>query len=181
MRPRSYTVPLVALGSTLFFLVAAIVVVVAARAGAGAGADEEPPCLVGTWNVLRHVEDVPLPPAAGGGTVTLQGGRGATLVLRADGTGVADYGTRTEYLGQIGEQVIKLEVSGRVTFRYTTDGSTARLSDIDVQAQGQAYVDGVKQGEPDELEPTDVSTYECADDRMTEKSGAATITYERAP
>ena len=36
MRPRSYTVPLVALGTTLFVLVAAIVVVLAARAGSGA-------------------------------------------------------------------------------------------------------------------------------------------------
>ena len=52
---------------------AAIVVVLAARAGSGAAA----PCIVGTWTVVRHEEKVPLD--FGPGSVTIVGGKGATL------------------------------------------------------------------------------------------------------
>jgi hypothetical protein len=174
MRPRSYTVPLVALGTTLFVLVAAIVVVVAARVGSGAAA----PCIVGTWKVVRHEETVPLDFAPG--SVTIVGGEGATLSLRADGTGESDYGTGTEYLGAVGAQAVRLVVSGRVTFDYTTEGGSARLTDIDVQAKAQAFVDGEAAGAAEDLEPIGTATYTCSGDALTEVSGAARITYERA-
>jgi len=175
MRPRSYTVPLVALGATLFVLVAAIVVVVGARAGAGAGNR----CIVGTWEVIRHEEAVPL--GFGLGSVTMRGGRGATLTLRADGTGEVDYGASgTDYHGEVGSKVVRLHVTGRVRFSYTAAEGAATLSNIDVAAEGQAYVDGVATGDPEALQPTGTATYRCAGDSLTEESGPARITYERA-
>jgi hypothetical protein len=175
MRPRSYTVPLAALGTTLFFLVAAIVVIVAGRAGAGAGS-----CVVGTWNVIRHEEKVPLGDSLG--SVTMIGGRdGATLTLRANGTGVTDYGeSGAQYYGKVGDKVVRLEVTGQVTFRYVAEGGTATLSDLDVNALGQAFVDGEQVGEAEPLQPTSASTYTCNDDELVETSGQARITYERA-
>jgi hypothetical protein len=175
MRPRSYTTPLAALGTTLFVLVAAIVVVVAGRAGAGAGS-----CIVGTWNVIRHEEKVPLGESLG--SVTMIGGNdGATLTLRANGTGVADYGDPgAQYYGKIGDKIVRLQVSGQVTFRYVADDGTATLSDLDVNALGQAFVDGEKVGDPEPLQPTSASTYTCDGDDLVETSGLARITYERA-
>lgn len=174
MRPRSYTVPLVALGTTLFFLLAAIVVVVAARAGAGAGS-----CIVGTWNVVRHEEDIPL--GDGLGTVTMiGGGDGATLTLRANGTGEADYGTDgAQYYGTLSGKAVRLVVTGQVTFRYVAEDGTATLSDVDVGAIGQAFINGEKAGEPAPLTPSGSSTYTCQGDELVETSGLATIRYER--
>ena len=105
---------------------------------------------------MRHEEKVPLD--FGPGSVTIVGGKGATLSLRADGTGESDYGTGTEYLGAVGTQAVRLVVSGRVTFGYTADDGSARLTDIDVQAKAQAFVDGVAAGAAEDLEPVGAAT-----------------------
>ena len=80
----------------------------------------------------------------------------------------------------MGTQAVRLVVSGRVTFDYTTNDGSARLTDIDVQAKAQAFVDGVAAGAAEDLEPVGVATYTCSGDALTEVSGAARITYERA-
>lgn len=198
-RGRSFLVPLIALASTLVVLVVAIVIVAAVRGG-----DEEPVagpttsaptsagptasqgaapagdidhCVIGTWRVTSHREDVPLD---GVGKVTFIGGEDATLRLNADGTGETDYGSGTEFQGSTGGRTYKLEVSGRLTFDYTARSGTAKFTDVDSNASGKLFIDGEQYGGsiPFNAE-ADSSRYTCSTGLLTQKTFLYTTEYER--
>ncbi|GAA4453466.1 hypothetical protein [Phytohabitans houttuyneae] len=198
-RGRSFLVPLVALASTLVVLVVAIVIVAAVRGG-----DEEPvgspttsaptsagpgesqsaapagdidQCVIGTWQVTSHREDVPV---EGVGKVTFIGGEGATLQLNADGTGETDYRSGTEFQGTTGGRTYKLEVSGKLTFEYTARSGSAEFTDVNSNASGKLFIDGEQYGGsiPFNAE-ADTSTYTCSTGLLTQKTFLYTTEYER--
>ncbi|GAA4143694.1 hypothetical protein GCM10022251_02450 [Phytohabitans flavus] len=200
-RRRSYLVPLAALGSTLVVLVVAIVLVVALRGGGGedpiagpttgaptsagpaesasaAPAGDVDQCVIGTWRVTSHKEDVDFEDL---GKVTFTGGENATLKLNADGTGETDYGSGTEFEGEAKGRTYRLEVSGKLTFEYTAKGGTAKFTDVDSKASGKLFIDGEQYGDsvPFNAE-ADSSTYTCSTDLLTQKTFLYTTEYERA-
>lgn len=180
---RSFLIPLVALSATLFVLIAAIVIVVAVRS-----ADDDPgttptsasdvdECVVGTWRVTSHQEDVPVKDY---GKVTFTGGDGATLRLGADGTGETDYGSGTEFEGEMRGQDVRLEVSGTLKYRYTARDGHVTLSDIVSDASGKLFLDNEQYGDPLPFEGSeDPSTYTCSGDSLTQRTFLYTTEYTR--
>jgi hypothetical protein len=168
-RPRSpLLIPLIALSATLVVLVVAIVVVVAARsrdrdvAADGTLVDR---CVVGTWQVRRYTEEVPV---NGVGNVTFSG-QGARVRLRADGTGINNYGDGTTFTATIGGVAYTLVVKGSVTFGFRAQDGT--VSFTDVSAAGTETLTRADTGRQVTRQLTgssDPARYTCAGDWLTE-------------
>jgi hypothetical protein len=161
-------IPLIALSMTLVVLVVAIVVVVVARsrdrdvAADGVLVDR---CVVGTWQVRRYIEQVPV---GGVGNVAFSG-QGARVRLRADGTGVSDYGDGTTFAATIGGVAYTLVVKGSVTFGFRAQDGT--VSFTDVSAAGTETLTRADTGRQVIRQLTgssDPARYTCAGDSLTE-------------
>jgi hypothetical protein len=197
-RGRSYLVPLVALSATLVVLVVAIAIVVAVGGGgddpiagptttptsggpvesasAAPGGDVDD-CVIGTWRVTSHKETVPI---EGQGNVTFTGGEGATLRLNRDGTGVTDYGSGTEYRGELSGETVRLEVSGRLTYKYTADDGRVSVTDVESTAKGRFVVGSEEYEIPEPFDTKDNSaSYTCSTDLLTQNTALLTTEYER--
>lgn len=198
-RGRAFLVPLVALASTLVVLIVAIVIVVAVRGGgeepiadptrsavASAGpersesaapASDIDQCVIGTWRVTSHREEVRID---GVGKVTFLGGEDATLRLKADGTGETDFGSGTNFQATASGRTYKLEISGRLTFDYTARGGTAKFTDMTSRASGKLFIDGEQYGGtiPYNAE-ADSSRYTCSTDLLRQETFLYTTEYER--
>ncbi|MFC6019111.1 hypothetical protein ACFP2T_23225 [Plantactinospora solaniradicis] len=199
---RSFLVPMVALASTLLGLVVAIVVVLVLRhgpdggpdgtgappsagsgsstatatvaAGPGGGAD----CLVGTWRVTSHSEQVDVP---GVGRLSFTGGAGSGLSLSAEGTGIADYGTGTVYRSGYAGQDVVLELRGTVSYRYVLAGDRIELRDVRSDADVRLRVgDGTPGPWQDFTASTEPSSYACAGNSLTQKSLVFATSYVRS-
>jgi hypothetical protein len=175
-RARLFIVPLVVLSVVLVALVVAIVVVVVVR-GRGP-ADEVDACVVGTWRVAAHREEVT---TARFGAVTFTGtGPGATVRLGDDGAGVTDYGTVTRFKGATaGAHTIGLEVTGTVTYRYEAAGGTVSFRDPTSHATAAIFVDAAKSTEIRFTGSTDPADYKCSGDRLTFKTKLYETTLTR--
>ncbi|MBF9130037.1 hypothetical protein I0C86_14130 [Plantactinospora sp. S1510] len=200
---RSFLVPMVALASTLVGLVVAIVVVLVLRNGADGGPDgtgASPPtgsgpstgsstatvaagpggadCLVGTWRVTTHTEQVDVP---GVGRLSFTGGAGSGLALGAGGTGIADYGTGTVYRSDYAGQDVVLELRGTVSYRYVLAGDRIELRDVRSDADVRLRVgDGTPGPWQDFTASTEPSSYACAGNSLTQKSLVYTTSYVRS-
>jgi len=196
-RGRSYLVPLVALASTLVVLVVAIVVVVAASGGddpvagptggpttaaptgsasAAPGADLDK-CVVGTWRVTSHKETVPV---EGQGSVTFTGGEGATLRLNSDGTGQTDYGSSTEYQGELNGETVRLEVSGRLTYDFSTLNGRINVTNMESTAKGTFTIGTEEYDVPNVFDTKDDSaSYTCSSGVLTQNTGLLATEFER--
>lgn len=200
-RGRSFLVPLIALSATLFVLVVAIVVVAATR---GDGDDELDPvanpttavptpaasaspsasptvgideCVIGTWRVTSHREDVAVPNY---GKVTFTGGEDAMLRLNADGTGETDYRGGTNFQGEMDGQKVTLEISGTVTYRYTAADDKVTLSDVASNATGKLFLDGEQYGDPLPFEGSeDPVSYTCSAESLTQRTFLFTTEFTR--
>jgi hypothetical protein len=198
-RGRSYLIPLVALGCTLLVLVVAIVIVVAARGGGedpiagptiaaptsagpvesasvapGSDIDE---CVIGTWRVTSHRETVLI---QGQGNVTFTGGEGATLRLKRDGTGETDYGSGTEYRGEINGETARLEISGRLIYTYRTVNGRVNVTDVESTADARFSVGSEEYDIPEPLDTKDDSaSYTCSTDQLTQNTALLATEYER--
>jgi hypothetical protein len=199
-RGRSFLVPLIALSATLFVLVVAIVVVAATRgddpdptanpttanptgtarasaspsASPSAGIDE---CVIGTWRVTSHREDVNVPNQ---GKVSFTGGEDAMLRLNADGTGETDYRGGTKFEGDMDGQKVTLEISGTVTYRYTAEDGKVALSDVDSNATGKLFLDGEQYGDPLPFEGSeDPVSYTCSAETLTQQTFLFTTEFTR--
>ncbi|MEE6258456.1 hypothetical protein [Plantactinospora sonchi] len=204
---RSYLVPIVALTSTLVALVIAIVVVLVlgdggaesrdGRTGSAAGpttgpavgdttsagpptgaAAEGADCLVGTWRVTEHREQVDVPDV---GRLSFTGGAGARLSLSAEGAAIADYGTGTSHRADYAGQDVVLELRGRVSYRYEATGD--RLEPLDLRSDAEFRL-SVGDRPAGDWQPFTASTapssYTCVGDSLTQRSLVATILYARA-
>jgi hypothetical protein len=191
---NSFVVPLVALSATLVVLVVAIVVVAAIRSsgnkGGGGGQGNGSPgatslvdsCVVGDWEETSHKEVGAFPAFAG--QVTFNG-KGALLHLKADGTGITDYGSGTNYTGNgtlaaTGAAVtIQLKVTGTVTFDYRTNNNTMSFSNAVSKAEGTASVNG-QSAPSSKLEPdTSPASYTCSGSSMTQTNNTLTVEYRK--
>jgi hypothetical protein len=174
MRPRSYTVPIVALSVVLFGLLAAIAVVVGVRAGARDAA----PCVVGTWRVTSHREQVAVESV---GTVGITGGDTVRLRLGADGTGTTDYGNATVYSGTLNGHEVQLILTGRSDFRYTAADGRLTVFDATSAPSARVLVDRVQAGQPMQLtNAVGSASYTCTGDRLTQRDGERlTVEYTR--
>jgi hypothetical protein len=178
-RARLFIVPLVVLSVVLVALIVAIVVVAVVRSGDQATPNASPvdPCVVGTWRVTTHREDVPVP---GLGNVTFTGaGTGATVRLTADGTGVTDYGTGTRFDGVADGRTIRLDVSGRVTYRYSAVDGRIVLRDPVPEATGALFLDGVRATEVPFTASTDPADYQCSGDQLVVTADRYATTHTR--
>ncbi|MEQ4300589.1 hypothetical protein ABNF97_04220 [Plantactinospora sp. B6F1] len=198
---RSFLVPMVALASTLVALVVAIVLVLVIQnggsgdpAGTGptaTGTGGTPParstpsgapitdgCLVGTWRVTLHDEQVDVPEV---GRLRFTGGAGSTLSLSAGGAGIADYGSGTAFTSSHAGQEVVLELRGRVDYRYALAGDRIELRDVRSAAEVRLRVGA---GTPGPWRAFTASTapsnYTCTDDRLTQKSLVFTTLYARS-
>jgi hypothetical protein len=170
-------IPLIALSVTLAILVVAIVVVYAARADRGtndptassSSSGKPNPaidnCVVGTWKMNAYSEDVPVD---GVGTVKFTG-QGAQVRLRADGTGVTDYGSGTTFTGTISGVTYKLVVSGTVKFDYKAKDGTVSFSNLSASGKETVTRSGTDQQFTQDLTgSSDPANYTCAGDTMVE-------------
>jgi hypothetical protein len=189
-------VPLVALASTLVVLVVAIVIVVAVRGGgdpiagptgtpttsgrpesaSASPASDLDECVIGTWRVTSHKETV----AVQGDSVTFTGGEGATLRLNSDGTGETDYGSGTEYSGELDGETMRLEISGKLTYNFTTRSGRVNVTDIESTVKGLVTYGGEEYDVPNVLDTKDdSSSYTCSTSRLTQNTGLLTTEFER--
>ncbi|MFY1635370.1 hypothetical protein ACN27F_19200 [Solwaraspora sp. WMMB335] len=179
-RGRSYLVPLVALGSTFAVLVAAIAVVLVIRSAGGSTAapTDIDPCVVGTWQVDSHREEVALDEPFGKTTFTGTG-PGAVVELGADGHGVTDYGDGTTFEGTVSGITVTLTFEGRITFRYKAVDGTVSFEGV--RADGTVWLsapDVESQNEPLEAS-SDPASYECDGDRLTQRTAFYTVVMSR--
>lgn len=171
-RARWFIVPLVVLSVVLVALVVAIVVVVVRRTGGGIDG-----CVVGTWRITAHREDVTTPRF---GTVTFTGtDRGATVRLSGDGAGVTDYGPSTRFAGATAGHEIRLEVTGTVTYRYAAADGVISFRDPGPSATGTLFLDGTKSAEVPFTTSTAPADYECSADRLTFRTSRYETTLTR--
>jgi hypothetical protein len=172
-RTRLFIVPLVVLSVVLVALVVAIVVVLVVRERGPANEIEA--CVVGTWRVAEHREEVT---TARFGTVTFTGA-GPTVRLNGDGTGVTDYGAATRFDGVTAGHRIRLDVTGNVSYQYAAAGGRVSFRDPVSNAKGTIFLDGAKSTEVAFSAPTDPADYQCAGDRMTFKTRLYETTLTR--
>ncbi|MEO3746290.1 hypothetical protein [Plantactinospora sp. B5E13] len=134
-------------------------------------------CLVGTWRVTEHREQVDVPDV---GRLSFTGGAGTRLSLSAGGTAITDYGTGTSYrAGYAGQDVI-LELRGRVNFRYAATGDRFELLDLRSDAEFRLSVgDRPASGWQPFTASTAPSGYTCVGDSLTQRSLVATTLYTR--
>lgn len=178
-RARLFIVPLVVLSVLLVALVVAIVVVLVVRGtgSRGPAADGIDPCVVGTWRMVTHREDVT---TLRFGEVTFtSAGPGATVRLNRDGTGVTDYGAATRFEGAVAGHAIRLDVTGQVTYHYAAERGTIAFQEPDQKATGIIFLDGAKSTEIPFTTSTDPADYACSGDHLTIKTRRYETTLDR--
>jgi len=193
-KKNSWLVPLLALSGVLVLLVVAIVVVVAIKnsgddkknvagqststptSNSGDGPTSGPTnslvdqCVVGTWTMTSYTEDVPVPQV---GTVPFAlDGKGATMKFGKDGKGVQDFGTGTNFKGDVtvsGQTVaITLKVNGQLTYDFRTNDGVMSYSNLTSNAKYTVSAAATGQSETDDFAgSTDPSKYTCSGDKMT--------------
>jgi hypothetical protein len=179
-RRNQFVVPLIALSATLLAAIVAIVVVAVVRSGEKRRGPLVDPCVVGDWTQTERTGDT----TADGlnGRVTLAGG-GATLHMRADGTGAFDYGDGITYSGtgtraEGGTSVkIALEFTGTVSFDYRTNNGAISYSNVVSNAEVTQFEDGqatLARHAPADNTP---STYTCTSTALTLHDTGWTSTY----
>lgn len=174
---------LVALCVTLVVIVVAIVVVVLVRGGdesspsAGPSSAAIDSCVVGAWQVTAHREDVTLDSI---GNVTFTGkGTGASVRLAADGSGVTDYGSGSRFEGVAAGQTVRLDVTGKISYRITATGDTVSFLEMTSNATGKIFVNGDPYAEAPFDGSTDPASYTCSGDMMTEQTAHYRTTLTR--
>jgi hypothetical protein len=188
-RRNSFVVPLVALSATLVVLVVAIVTVVAINAGkdepvgpggtptAGALVDS---CVVGTWRVVSHEEDV----AFDDGKVRFTG-NGTEIRLKDDGTGVTDYKGGTTFTGTTknrsdGSTVsIKLVFSGKIAFDYRAKDGTLSFSNPRPDGTVKTIVNGTELTSEPLSGSEDPARYTCSGDKLVESTAQYRVEMRR--
>ncbi|MFV2017486.1 hypothetical protein [Micromonospora sp. LOL_023] len=201
-RGRSYLVPLVALGSTLAVLVAAIGVVLVART-AGSGdtdrvtADPSPsptpsasvtqrgsappsidPCVVGSWEVESHEEDIALP--APFGTARFVGvGPGARVELREDGLGAIHYGDGTDFEGEVSGITVTLTFTGTITYHYRALDGAVSFTDVNADGLVTLSAPGIEPKEEELAGNIDPANYRCGGDTLTQQTNLYTVQMAR--
>jgi len=190
-KARSFTVPLIALSATLVVLVVAIVVVVIIRASGSSTAKKDdhvvPPvtttgptqlvdkCVVGTWEVVDYQEDVAVDQV---GKVRVTG-KGSTVKLKADGTGVTDYGNGTTFNATMNGHAVRLVATGTITFGYRTSNGSLAFSNVNAAGTETVSIDGV-QATSQALEgDTDPTQYTCSGDTLKEFTSLKSIQLNR--
>src|SRR5262249_44827817 len=174
-----FTTPLIALSAVLVVLVIAIVIVVVVRSSGGsdspgtpiAGGSSTPAkplvdeCVVGTWETTSYTEEVPVPQV---GPVPFSlTGKGATMKFGKDGKGVQDFGTGTNFTGNVtasGQTVkVNLKITGDVKYDFRTNDGGMTFSNL--VSNGKATVSapsiGFTQTE-DFKANNDPSNYTCS-------------------
>jgi hypothetical protein len=166
----------VVLGVALFGLLTAIAVAVGTRLGADAAARR---CVVGDWRVVSYAETIDLGAL---GAVPISGGETARLRLAADGTRSTDYGPATIYTGTSGGHAVRVELRGRVEFRYAaSDRGTLTVSEVRSAPLARVLVDERQVGEPVALRPaTGALSYSCAGDELIQRGPRLLVVYARA-
>jgi hypothetical protein len=191
-RAKPFVLPLIALSVTLVVLVVAIVIVVVVRDGdptvpgasptpgggpaTATGNPDVDPCVVGRWVVTQHREVVAIDNV---GRVTFNGGRGGTVDLTADGTGVFTYPAGTAYEGTGNGKAIRLEIEGEALFDYAARNGTMSLRNIRADGTARALVDGDEVAEEPLTLTDDPANYSCLDDTMTIRTAAYTTEYDK--
>jgi hypothetical protein len=185
---NSFAVPLVALSTTLIVLVVAIVTVVVVRSGgtkgspnpANTGTTLVDSCVVGNWTQTSHTEVQSSPQLVG--PVTLTGG-GATLHMKADGSGILDYGNGTTYSGTgtlaaSGASVqITLKATGTISFDYRTNNGAISLSNMVSKATVTPITDG-QPASATQVQPNSApSNYTCTSTHLTMTDELTTTEY----
>jgi hypothetical protein len=178
-RAKAFVVPLIALSVTLVILVVAIVVVLLVRHDGGttvagptrsptaaSGVDE---CLVGRWRVTEHREDTTVPNY---GRLTITGGEGAEILLRANGTGETDYGSATSFGATAAGQRIRIEVHGKITYSVEALGGSLTQRNVTSAAKVRLYVNDEPYGteRPFTTDEGQQSRYTCGGDSLTQSS-----------
>jgi hypothetical protein len=198
MRPpvprHSSYVPLIALSVTLAVLITAIVVVSVAKSRVDTGGPTGPTptgltpsgptptgsgpvdsCVVGSWRVTSHREDVLVPDV---GDVPLTGS-GTRVRLAADGTGVTDYGTGTPFTGESGGTRYTLTISGTVRFGYRTTGDMITFSDLAPDGRVVLTADGAELYRDRLAGSADAARYTCVGAALTQFTGRYTVEMAR--
>jgi hypothetical protein len=191
----SLVVPLLALSGVLVLLVVAIVVVVVVKAGAkgdgggnAAGADRTVPagqlvdaCVVGDWEEISHDEGAPIEQI---GEVRFTG-HGAKLRMKADGTGVTDYGNGVTYTGSgtlasSGQTVtISLKVSGTINFEYRTNNGAMSFTNVQAHGSAVATVNGQEVGSQPLDGDSNPANYTCDGDVMKQTNSVSDVEWHR--
>ncbi|WP_326550710.1 hypothetical protein [Micromonospora sp. NBC_01813] len=202
---RSYLVPLAALGTTLVVLVAAIGVALVVRLADGdanrlvldpsssptAGRSVAPsqaapvsidPCVIGSWQVESHEEDIALDEPFG--KTRFSGvGPGARIELRKDGLGVTDYaaggapgdGGGTVYQGNVSGVTVTLTLAGQVTYRYRAVDGTVSFTDVNALGTATLSAPGITPAEQPLTADFDPANYECTGDTLTQSTSSYTV------
>jgi hypothetical protein len=184
---HSFVLPLIALSVVLVIAVAGIVAVVLIRSGnttpssptAGPEASSEAPsaeasalvdaCVVGTWKVTSHTEELALDT----GKLKFTGS-GATVKLNEDGTGVTDYGKGTKFTADMSGVPVTLVVSGTITYDFRTNNNTVSFSNV--QADGTLTVNAPGLSTSAPLTGDDKpAKYTCSDNKLTQETELANI------
>lgn len=129
------------------------------------GGGEVDPCLLGSWRVVSHTEDM----EALGTQVRLQlpeGGQGPVVEFHSDGTGRADYGTGTPYVATALGQNLPATVSGTITFRYRAADGTFQITEPP-QSEATFHVESSVLPPSQYQLDTVAESYTCAGDELT--------------
>lgn len=191
-RAKPFVVPLVALSVTLVVLVVAIVIVVIVRSDepgtSVAGPTSPPPgptatgnpgvdpCVVGSWRVTSHREDVAIEDI---GKVTFTGGAGTLVELNADGAGRSTYSGAT-FKGTAGGQQVKLVLDGTVEFDFMARDGTVSFKSMQAAGTAKGFINGEEVVSEPLSGSDDPAKYTCSGDTMTQSTDSYNTEYERS-
>jgi hypothetical protein len=101
------------------------------------------------------------------------------VTLRADGTGVEDYGSGTTYKADNKGVDVLLLITGTVTFDYRTNNGTVSFSNVKANGTLTLKTTGLTTSAP--LTGDDSpAKYTCSDNKLTEQTELATIELSRS-
>lgn len=183
VRRSPLLVPLLALSATLVVIVVAIVVVVLVKSRTPSGPPVANPsasglvdaCLIGSWEETAFTEQVPVEQV---GNVTFTG-KGATVKLRSDGTGVYDYGSGTTYRATVNGVGVQLVVRGRITFEYRTVNGTVTFNNSKAEGSTTLTVPGVTATSRPLQANEDPARYTCSRDTLKEVTSVRAVELTR--
>jgi hypothetical protein len=129
------------------------------------GDPDHPDCLIGSWRMVSHTEQVPTL----GQTVQLTlAGEGAVYEFREDGTGFADYGSGTTFESTTLGQTVPATIAGTLSFRYEAAEGTFQV--VEMLSTGATFtVDllGEPVDTPYRLSTTTPEDYACDGDTLS--------------